>query len=42
MIRFEGGTGRLSTVVFGAGIAWTTLNMVAQAFQVGVASDPRG
>ncbi|HEX5993714.1 MAG TPA: hypothetical protein VFY84_01095 [Jiangellales bacterium] len=39
LIRSEGGTGRLSTVVFGAGIAWTTLNMMAQAFQLGVASD---
>jgi hypothetical protein len=42
LLRAEGGTGRLSTVAFGAGVAWATTNMVAQAFQVGVASDPGG
>jgi len=42
LLRAEGGTGRLSTVAFGAGVAWATINMVAQAFQVGVASDPEG
>jgi hypothetical protein len=40
--RFEGDPGRLSSVAFGAGVAWTTLNMAAQAFQVGVADDPTG
>lgn len=42
LLRAEGGTGRLSTVAFGAGIAWAALNMLAQAFQVGAASDPEG
>jgi hypothetical protein len=42
LMRAESGTGRLSTVAFGAGIAWAVLNMVAQAFQVGVADDPQG
>jgi hypothetical protein len=42
LLRFEGGMGRLSTVAFGAGVAWATLNMLAQAFQVGVASDAAG
>jgi hypothetical protein len=35
LARAEGGTGRISTVAFGAGIAWVVLGMVAQAFQVG-------
>jgi hypothetical protein len=42
LMRFEGGTGRLTAVAFGSGVAWITLNMAAQAFQVGVASDPKG
>jgi hypothetical protein len=42
LLRFEGGTGRLAAVVFGSGIAWATLNMAAQAFQVGAAGDPKG
>lgn len=42
LLRFEGGTGRLATVAFGAGVAWATLNMVAQTFQIGAASDPKG
>jgi hypothetical protein len=42
LMRAEGGTGRLSTVVFGAGVAWAVLDMVAQAFQIGVANDPHG
>jgi hypothetical protein len=42
LMRAEGRSGRVSTVAFGAGVAWVTLNMLAQAFQVGVASDPRG
>lgn len=42
LLRAEGATGRVSTVAFGAGIAWVTLNMLAQAFQIGVASDPQG
>jgi hypothetical protein len=42
LLRAEGGTGRLSTVAFGAGVAWVALNMLAQSFQVGVAGDPQG
>jgi hypothetical protein len=42
LLRAEGGTGRLSSVAFGAGVAWVALNMLAQAFQIGVASDPKG
>jgi hypothetical protein len=42
LLRAEGGTGRLSTVAFGAGIVWAALSMLAQAFQVGAASDTRG
>jgi hypothetical protein len=42
LVRFEGGTGRLAAVAFGSGVAWITLNMAAQAFQIGVASDPAG
>ncbi len=42
LVRAEGGTGRVSTVAFGAGVAWATLNMLAQAFQVGAANDPGG
>jgi hypothetical protein len=42
LMRAEGGTGRVSTVAFGAGVAWAALNMVAQAFQVGAANDPQG
>ena len=40
LIRREGGTGRLSTVAFGAGFVWAGLQMAAQAFQVGVAIAP--
>src|SRR5512132_3625248 len=36
----EGGTGRLSAVAFGAGTVWVGVNMVAQAFQIGLAADP--
>jgi hypothetical protein len=42
LLRAERGTGRLSAVAFGAGVAWAALNMLAQAFQVGAASDPQG
>lgn len=42
LVRFEPGTGRLAAVAFGSGVAWITLNMAAQAFQVGAASDPKG
>jgi hypothetical protein len=42
LLRAEKGTGRLSNVAFGAGVAWTALNMLAQAFQAGVAGDPTG
>lgn len=36
----EGGTGRLSAVAFGAGTVWVAVNMVAQAFQIGLATSP--
>jgi hypothetical protein len=42
LLRAEGGSGRVSTVAFGAGVAWATLNMLAQAFQIGVAGDREG
>jgi hypothetical protein len=42
LVRSEGGQGWVSSVAFGAGLAWATLNMVAQAFQVGVANDAKG
>jgi hypothetical protein len=41
LARAEGGTGRLSTVAFGAGTVWVGVNMVAQAFQIGLATNPR-
>jgi hypothetical protein len=41
LARAEGGTGRLSTVAFGAGIVWVGINMVAQAFQIGLTANPR-
>lgn len=37
LVRAEGDTGRLSSVAFGAGIAWVVIGMVAQAFQMGLA-----
>jgi hypothetical protein len=40
LLRFEGGSGRLATVAFGAATAWAAINMAAQAFQIGVARDP--
>ena len=40
LLRYEGGTGRVSTIAFGAGVVWVMLNMTAQAFQVGLADDP--
>lgn len=39
LMRAEGEGGRVSAIAFGAGVAWATLNMLAQAFQIGVASD---
>lgn len=42
LLLAEGGTGRLSAVAFGSGVAWAALNMLAQAFQVGAASDSSG
>jgi hypothetical protein len=42
LMRFEGGTARLTTVAFGAGMVWTALNITAQAFQIGAANDLRG
>jgi len=41
LARAEGGTGRLSTVAFGAGAASTVVTLVALAFQVGLASAVR-
>jgi hypothetical protein len=41
LARAEGSTGRLSTVAFGAGIVWVGINMVAQAFPIGLAANPR-
>jgi len=37
LIRAEHGTATMSTLTFGAGLVWTGMHMVAQAFQVGVA-----
>ena len=39
-VRYEPAPGRLSHVLFGAGIAWVSMSMVAQAFQLGVATAP--
>jgi hypothetical protein len=41
LARSEGGTGRLSTVAFGAGLVWVGINMVALAFQIGLVANPR-
>jgi hypothetical protein len=38
LLRAEGGTGRLSAVAYGAGVAGTAVGVVAQAFQVGAAT----
>jgi len=40
--RAEGGTGRLSTVVFGAGVTWAGLQMMFQGAQVAVAMGAGG
>jgi hypothetical protein len=40
LLRAEGGSGRVSTVAFGSGVTWVAINMVAQAFQVGLAMAP--
>jgi hypothetical protein len=42
LTRAEGGTGRISAVVFGAGTTWVALSMMAQAFQIGVAMPASG
>lgn len=42
LARAEGGTGRLSAVVFGTACTWASLQLVAQAFQVGQAMAPDG
>lgn len=42
LLRYEGGSGTVSTIAFGAGVSWVVLNMMAQAFQVGLADDPSG
>jgi len=38
----EGGSTRLSEVAFGAGVAWITLSLVAQTFQIGLAGAAGG
>ncbi len=38
LFRAEGGTGRLSTVAFGAGVASTMITVVALTFQIGLAT----
>lgn len=35
LVAAEGGPGRISAIVFGAGLVWIALGMVAQAFQIG-------
>ncbi len=42
LVRAEGGTGRLSAVAFGAGIASIVITVVALAFQIGLAMAPGG
>jgi hypothetical protein len=42
LLRAEGGTGRVSTVAFGAGIIWAGMQMVVQSGQVGLAMGSRG
>ena len=41
LARAEGGSGRLSMVAYGAGVASTVVTLVALAFQVGLASAAR-
>ena len=38
LLRAEGGDGRVSAIAYGAGVAATAVNFVAQAFQVGLAT----
>lgn len=42
LLRAEGGTGRLSTVVFGAGVIWAGLQMVLQSAQIALAMGSGG
>ena len=42
LLRYEGGGGRLSSLVLAAGVAWVSVNLIAQAFQIGLADDPSG
>ncbi|GAA4039230.1 hypothetical protein [Nonomuraea soli] len=42
LVRAEGDAGRLSAVVFGAAMVQITVNLVAQAFQIGMAGTPGG
>lgn len=42
LLRAEGGTGRLSTVAFGAGIIWAGIQMVFQSAQVALAMEAGG
>jgi len=38
LCRAEGGTGRVSAIAFGAGLVWVVVSMLAQGFQIGVAT----
>ncbi len=40
LLRVEGAPGRLSALAFGAGLTFTALNLLAQAFQLGLALQP--
>ena len=40
LARAEGVPGRLAALVFGAGLTATALNLIAQAFQLGMALEP--
>lgn len=42
LARAEGGTGGLSAIAFGAGIAWTAVSVAAQASQIGLAMGSSG
>jgi hypothetical protein len=42
MVRAEGWPGRVAGLAYGAGVTWVGVNVVAQAVQIGLASDPGG
>lgn len=42
LARAEGGTGGLSAIAFGAGVAWTAVSVAAQASQIGLAVGSSG